>query len=176
MLDSTCNPSFWSDARYSEAVVDSLSAALIRYAEVKNISELILIGYSGGGVLATLLANRISMVVGIITIASNLDIEAWSKLHHYLPLYRSLNPVTDLPIISVPHLALVGDLDENVPPETLKEFLVNHPQTKVEHYLDFNHVCCWERDWKTILPAALDMIRNKRKPAQLPSDPASQNI
>ena len=48
--------------------------------------EVTFVGYSGGGVLAVLIAERLDNVAGVITVGANLDTDAWTEHHGYLPL------------------------------------------------------------------------------------------
>ena len=56
-----------------------MATALETWLKKKGYSELVLIGYSGGGALAMLLAERIR-VRAVITVAANLDISEMDKL------------------------------------------------------------------------------------------------
>ena len=73
-----CEPQYWTTLRFSESVVASMAAAL--KAAVGSMVEqgFVLIGHSGGGTLAMLLAQRLDRVQSVVTIAGNLDIEAWA--------------------------------------------------------------------------------------------------
>jgi pimeloyl-ACP methyl ester carboxylesterase len=70
-----CDAALWTHARYSTTVVDSMAAALTRHSQAQGNPRLVLVGYSGGGVLAVLMASRVPNVVGVITVAANLDTE-----------------------------------------------------------------------------------------------------
>src|SRR3546814_2839304 len=63
----------WTSARFSDGVIVSMSDALDRLKEEAGASSLDLVGYSGGGGVAVLLAARRRDVVSIVTIAGNLD-------------------------------------------------------------------------------------------------------
>lgn len=168
LKSDACRAALWTNARYSREVVDSMAAALTHYADEHSVKALVLVGYSGGGVLATLLAGRVRQVVGVITIAANLDIDAWSMSRNYLPLNGSLNPAAVLPPMTVPHLALVGDQDRIVPFGSLQTFLTNQPRTKVQHYSNYDHVCCWEQNWPDILDASLQYLQTALQAEQHP--------
>ena len=156
--DPHCKPLVWTDARYSEAVVASMTAAINSFAATQPTQRIVLIGYSGGGALATLLVARIPNLVGVITIAANLDTQAWTNMHGYEALTGSLNPA-DLPALDVPHVALVGDQDMNVPFVTIAHYLQQQPHTIVQHYHTYDHVCCWEKNWPALLEAALAQLQ-----------------
>src|SRR5690349_19580472 len=53
-MESACAFTWWTDARYSPTVVESMVAAIRRYQEQSHFERLLLVGYSGGGVLAQL--------------------------------------------------------------------------------------------------------------------------
>ena len=80
--------------------------------------SIVLIGHSGGGTLAVLLAPRIEDVSGVVSIAANLDIDAWADHHNYDRLTGSLNPNSQPTDSAIPHEQMAGlrdhDLEEVV--------------------------------------------------------------
>ncbi len=148
VMDTACTPLVWTDARYSQQNVLSMAAALNSLlAGTPQITQVRLVGYSGGGTLAVLLAPHVQSVHDVVTVAANLDTQAWTLARHFSPLSGSLNPATDLAAPSVPHLALHGLRDEVVPMTTLSGFIQHHPDTRWLRVAQYDHVCCWERDW-----------------------------
>ena len=88
-----CTPWHWTAGRYSGTVVDSMATAIKKLTGTEPASTRIgLVGYSGGGALAMLIAQRLPQVDHVITIAGNLDPSAWTSLHGYSPLTGSENP------------------------------------------------------------------------------------
>ena len=61
--------------------------------EKSGAKYLELVGYSGGGAIAVLVAARRSDVVGIRTVAGNLDTRAFCKYQHVSALDGSMNPL-----------------------------------------------------------------------------------
>jgi pimeloyl-ACP methyl ester carboxylesterase len=55
-------------------------------------TRLTLVGYSGGGTIAVLLAARRSDVAEVITVAANLDVGYWTQRDGLSPLTGSLDP------------------------------------------------------------------------------------
>ncbi len=150
--DPHCSPPLWTQQRYSAAVVDSMVAALRSYLATHPYRRVDLIGYSGGGTLAWLMAGRIPEAAAVITIAANLDIDAWTALHQYSPLSGSLNPAMQpaLPqAIDQRHYA--GQRDANVPPSVLHSFARRHPGARVIEIAGFDHRCCWIERWPQLL-------------------------
>ncbi|MBF0569918.1 MAG: alpha/beta hydrolase [Candidatus Omnitrophica bacterium] len=88
---------YWSDKRFSPEVVQSLNEAVNRLEKLAVSSQVELVGFSGGGALALLLAKDRQDVVGVRTIAGNLDHRAFNEYHHTTPMDRSLNPADFLP-------------------------------------------------------------------------------
>lgn len=153
-LSAGCTNQHWTSARYSEAVVASLGAALDRYLAALPEVEVVLVGFSGGGTLAMLMAPRVRNLRGVVTVAANLDIDAWTSLHGYLPLRESLNPAR-LPEPPVPVVHFVGGRDTNAPPSLFAAYFSQHPSGTVLHMPEFDHSCCWVGQWPTLLDAAL---------------------
>ena len=153
-----CTSALWTDARYSDAVVESMVAALTRHARSQGNPKLVLVGYSGGGAMAVLMASRLQNIVGVVTVAANLDTERWTQVHGYAPLDKSLNPATDTRPLLVPEIHLVGEQDKEVPFDSTTRYFLAHPQAIVWRYKDYDHRCCWEKSWPTLLDRALRQL------------------
>jgi len=126
--EAACWPWVWTHGRYSEAVVASMAAALQKLVQSQQIDELVLIGHSGGGTLAMLLAEHIQQTRMLITIAGNLDINQWTLKHGYSHLAGSLNPADRPPLSqSIVQFHFTGKQDTNVSPEPIQRLMKNHP-------------------------------------------------
>jgi len=150
-----CSPALWTSRRYSPTVVASLVDAVSRYATVHRFRRVLLIGYSGGGTLATLMAGNMPDVVGLVTIAGNLDPGAWARLHGYLPLTGSLDPASTRPIPDLAQWHLIGGRDTNVPFSVAERYFARVPSARIRRYPGFDHVCCWVRVWPRAIGAIL---------------------
>lgn len=147
-----CNPWIWTFGRYSETVVASMAAAVRTLIENEAVEDLVLVGYSGGGVLAWLLAQRIPEVRTLVTIASNLDVDLWSERHGFSRLAGSLNPAAGPPMRpGVKQWHLVGEADKNVPPDVIAAVADKLGTEAHVLFLESNHRCCWLRFWPDIL-------------------------
>jgi dienelactone hydrolase len=146
-----CSQATWTSERYSGAVVASMVAAATSFVTEHNFEHVLLVGYSGGGTIAALMARDLPGVVGLVSIAGNLDPDAWIQLHGYLPLQGSLNPALQPPLpTSLRQWYLVGGRDTNVPAAAAARYFERIPPDRVWSYPHFDHACCWVNEWPTI--------------------------
>lgn len=147
-----CTPLMWTHERYSEAVVDSMAAALRRVMAARRPFRLIFFGHSGGGALAVLMAARFPETVAVVTLAGNLDVHAWAQLHRYTPLQGSLNPVDQPPLPPwIVQKHYVGTRDRNVTPSMLWRYAERNPRAQIVEIPEFDHECCWRSLWAGVL-------------------------
>lgn len=157
LADAACSAPLWTGARYSETVIASMVDALRQLLADQHYHQLTLIGYSGGGTIATLMAQRMPEVTQLVTIAANLDVEAWTRHHRYSPLRESLNPAA----LPLEHPAIqyhfFGSRDPVVPPDLAEDWLQaqGHSPRIIE---GFDHRCCWQQKW----PEILQLISNSK--------------
>ncbi|MHB8813484.1 MAG: alpha/beta hydrolase family protein [Steroidobacteraceae bacterium] len=150
-----CSPALWTSRRYSPEVVASLVAAAGRYAAARHFRRILLVGYSGGGTLAALMVPTLPGTVGLVTIAGNLDPQAWTRSHGYLPLTGSLDPALEPPLGDLPQWHFVGGRDTNVPYRVTTRYFVRFPSARVLRYPGFDHICCWVRAWPSAIAEIL---------------------
>ena len=142
-----CYPKYWSDYRFAQQVIDSTNIAIDLLKKKYHSSKVKLIGYSGGGAVAALVATKRSDVKELITIAGNLDIEEWVNYHHISKLSGSLNPADYADILQkVPQRHYVGLEDKIIPSKITQHYvdkLNNKEDVKIFLIEKFNHKCCW---------------------------------
>lgn len=145
--DPACEAIWWTHKRYAPQVVQSMSAVLDTLTPA--FEGLRLIGHSGGGALAMLLAAKRQDVVAVVTLAGNLDTGRWTALHGYSPLEGSLDP-RDFPVpASTRQLHFVGEDDAVTPPDLIRAALKSPDALVV--YEGMDHRCCWTEVWPGIL-------------------------
>ncbi len=152
--DKGCDNSLWTSGRYSSTVVESMASGLRVLARRHGARELWLMGHSGGGALAVLLARENPMVTRIVTIAGNLNTLAWTRHHGYTPLYSSINP-SDLPPLrrDVWQWHFLGGQDAVIPPPLVRRYIMEQPQASGFVMKQFSHGCCWHLLWPRVLKA-----------------------
>jgi len=149
-----CDSSLWTSGRYSATIVDSMASAIRALVKRYDVDQLWLIGHSGGGALAMLLAEKLPQVTRIVTLAGNLDTDAWTSHHSYTPLYSSMNPATSPELRpEVWQWHLVGGRDSVIPPPLVKPVIMRQVSASGIEVPGFNHGCCWERIWPSVLRA-----------------------
>ncbi|MCW5698528.1 MAG: alpha/beta hydrolase [Rhodospirillales bacterium] len=148
---AACDGGYWADRRFSPEVVDALGQAIDAAKTMAHADTVHLIGFSGGGVVATLLTGRRSDVASLITIASPLDLGAWVAHHGLSPLDGSLDPALSGACGStVPQVHLVGSDDDVVPAQIILDYARRcgtTPFIRVEINDGFDHQCCWLETW-----------------------------
>lgn len=159
--DASCNPSYWTQKRFSPEVIESLASVLAAEIARAGIKRVTLIGYSGGGAVALLLSDRPPAVDRVVTVAGNLDVGAWTRWHGYSPLVGSLDPMTDAQCRNdVAKIHYAGERDHNIPAAMI-EAAAARLGGRVVIVRGFTHACCWTRIWPDVLheialEAALD--------------------
>lgn len=152
-----CTHKIWTSGRYSKAVVESLASAIREVVTSGGYERIDLFGYSGGGALAMLLAERLPEIRLVVTLAANLDVEAWARHHEISGMTASLNPAKRSPLreeILQRHYA--GGRDKVVPVRFTVQG-VQRPNAELIVVDDFTHVCCWEKLWPKILAEVVSL-------------------
>lgn len=145
-----CRPERWNEGRYAPEIVDSLAAAVTRVLDDGGYTRVVLVGYSGGGALAMLVAPRVPRTVSVLTVAANLDSDGWAAHHHMPPLRGSLNPSRQPPLPpTIVQRHYVGSDDRVVPPRFVT--IPGLPADAVRRVDGFDHICCWVERWPNIL-------------------------
>jgi hypothetical protein len=141
-MDPACNPAHWTLLRYGEEISASLAAAAL--AELRPQQAALVVGYSGGGVLAMEIARRLGpRNRGVITFAAPLDVSAWAAQHGYSPLDGSIDPANDPgQYAQLCQRHYFGARDREVSPELIAGW--RWPTADVVTGSPTDHGCCWE--------------------------------
>ncbi|OIP44832.1 MAG: alpha/beta hydrolase [Deltaproteobacteria bacterium CG_4_10_14_3_um_filter_60_8] len=146
-----CDETWWTDRRFAAEVVAAADQAVTQLKQRFQAREIVLVGYSGGGAVAALVAARRSDVGRLVTVAGNLEHRAWAELHHLAPLTGSLNPADAWPALAgLPQLHFVGGQDRNVSREVAASYQARFPanqRPQLRVIDEFDHACCWAEQW-----------------------------
>lgn len=152
VVDTTCNTRHWTSHRFAPDVIDASNQAIDKLKKQFSAQQLVLVGYSGGGAVAAILAAQRDDVVTLVTVAGNLDHKAWTKFHHISPLTGSLNPLNfRKQLAKTEQVHFVGEDDAVIPPFLLYDFVASLPapdSAKVIVVTEQSHSCCWESVWQ----------------------------
>ena len=150
-----CSEAIWTNARFNKDVIDSNNQAIEILKKQYQAKELILIGYSGGGAVASLVAAQRKDVKALITVAGNLDTSAWVKLFGLDPLTDSLNPADKVKeLSSIKQTHFIGGVDQVIPLSVTQSYLnkLKTPnQSQLIEIKEYGHVCCWQKTWPDLL-------------------------
>ena len=153
---NACDSRYWTSDRYASAVVDALNQviddAISGHGKTVPVA---LVGYSGGGTLAALIAARRHDVRFLVTIAANLDHRLWTRLHRVSALEGSLNAADEAAAIRhIPQLHFVGTDDRIVPRAITESFMRRQgaaTNSRIVAVKGFDHQCCWAERWPALV-------------------------
>lgn len=147
-----CNAGYWTDKRYAEEVVAAMNQAVTHYAAAGQ--QVNLVGYSGGGALAVLIAARRHDVASIRTVAGNLDHAEVNRLHDVSPMPASLNAIdVARQVASIPQIHFSGTIDSVVPPSIAQRFVAAAGTRCASTYKvpDMAHESDWTQRWPELV-------------------------
>jgi hypothetical protein len=154
-LDAHCHVAYWTGKRFSEEVVASINQAINILAKDYHRPRLNLIGYSGGGAVAVLVAARRADVISLRTIAGNLDHAEVNRLNDVTPMPESLNAIDQAQkIASLPQIHFSGGEDSIISPDIARRFLAaSQPTDCVRLHLipEASHETGWFERWPALL-------------------------
>ncbi len=118
-----CEKKYWSSHRLSPEVIESLNTAITMAKEKTKAEKISLIGFSGGGGAAVLIAAMRDDVEFIGTLAGLLDHKAWTKQHKISPLHGSLNPLDKIELVkNIKQLHITSSDDKIISPYSQKNY------------------------------------------------------
>nr|WP_213881386.1 alpha/beta fold hydrolase [Pseudomonas sp. dw_358] len=159
LSDARCQQGYWTGERFSEPVITASNDAIDQLKQRVGARRVLLVGYSGGGAVATLLAQRRHDVVALVTVAGNVDPVGWTHLHRVTPLAGSLDPMAARERLThLPQWHFVGSRDSNMPASLAQGFVQGQPAARVVVVDGFEHHCCWARDWPKLVAPVLRAV------------------
>jgi len=158
-----CDPVYWSDRRFSPEVIDSANRAVDRLKQYAEAPGVEIVGYSGGGAIAVLVAANRQDVTAIRTVAANLDWKKFCEYHKVSPLTGSLNP-PDIArkVAHIPQHHFFGKNDKTAPASIAEGYIkaAGSPDTVKTSILDgVTHSKGWRERW----PGLLDLYPAQTK-------------
>lgn len=150
-----CRVPFWTSARFSEPVVRDLSSVLDAAKARAGAERLELVGYSGGGAVALLMAARRDDVDLVVTVAGNLDHTFWTDYHRVSPLRDSLNPAdVAVEVQTIRQTHIVSRDDDVIPPAVVQSYvsrMTDASNVRIVTVQDIEHTDDWSRPLTEVL-------------------------
>jgi dienelactone hydrolase len=150
-----CAMEYWTSKRFAPEVVDAYVQALDHLKQQYHFTGFELIGFSGGGAVAALVAANRHDIVNLRTVAGNLDHDAFNALHHVSPMPSSLNPRDDAQkLAKLPQLHVTGGKDIIMPAVVYDSYAKASGNSPCVHHLvvdNATHEEGWEEAWPKVL-------------------------
>jgi len=151
----SCKQYYWTIGRLAPEVVLAVDQAITAAKNSANAKKIHLIGYSGGGGLAILIAARRNDVKTIRTVAGNIDHEAFTSFHRVTPMSQSMNPASVATHINkIPQWHFYGE-DDKVVPKLIGESYMRKAGvsscSKIQVISSISHNSGWEILWPRLL-------------------------
>lgn len=150
----TCGIPYWTGKRFAPEVVAAMGQAVDQVAAQVPGQKINLVGYSGGGAVAVLVAARRSDVSSIRTVAGNLDHAEVNRLAKVSPLSGSLNAIDVAPqVANIPQIHFSGAADTVVPPVIAERFrgAAGGNCVSVRNIPGTTHETGWRERWRELL-------------------------
>lgn len=143
--DTGCEPALWTYDRYGRQVVDSMCEATNKLVRRYAAESVELIGYSGGGAIAVGMTDCTERLGSLVTIAGNLDPDAWTRYHDYSPL-GDTSPLAKANNTSYSALEAHWQCrnDANIPPSITDAYFARRPDA-IRHIVDD---CAHAKGWE----------------------------
>lgn len=141
---ATCPHSWWTEARHGAEVQAQMQRLLDHLMAQSRARQLELIGHSGGGTMAVLLAAARQDVACLVTLAAPLDLQAWTGHHRVAPLHLSQDPAllaAGQP--AAPAAYLFGERDGVVPMHTIGRYAQKLMPEQIVVIPEWGHTRGW---------------------------------
>ena len=159
---ASCPVQWWTTGRLGAAPLALLNERLDQLKLKAPGAALRLVGYSGGGAVAALLAEQRRDIACLVTVAAPLDTDAWTRAKNVSPLSGSRNPTDSAAALrGLPMTHFSGAADSVVPAGTNQRFMAA-AQTVETPLQGFNHDSQWLRAWPSLAQASCLSAPNQR--------------
>jgi predicted alpha/beta hydrolase family esterase len=153
-LPAGCGVNWWTNDRFSPVVIEAMNEALEQIVSKYPGVSLELVGYSGGGNVAALLAERRKDVRALRTVAGNLDVAFVNAQHKVTPMPNALSAIDRAATLRhLPQTHFSGEEDTTVPPAVAARFqqAVGGDCVRVERVAGMAHGSDWASIWPQLL-------------------------
>ena len=107
VFSKNCEEKYWTEKRFSKEAVSAIQEVIDHFSNYPQH----LIGYSGGAAIINHLHHQKTKT--ILTIAGNLDLETFTKIHKISPLIEE--KIDYQKLSTIPQIHLIGSADKIIP-------------------------------------------------------------
>ena len=156
--DRRCgNSEYWTSRRFAEEVIAAANQAIDQSLRAGG-RGVRLVGFSGGGAVAALVAARRTDVIDLRTVAGNLDHVTLHRIHGVSQLRGSLNAAdVAAQLAALPQLHLVGGRDKTIVPQVVESYAnraADRRCIEVKRVESASHEDGWPEVWPATLRTA----------------------
>ena len=154
-----CTQQYWTSHRFAPEVIEATSVVIDQVKEAADATAIELVGFSGGGAVAVLVAARRPDVTGIRTVAGNLDHVILNQRKRVSPLSGSLNAADVAEQVStIPQIHFVGAEDNIIGTyvaESYRSRVAARNCIAIQTVSGASHGDGWEDIWPRLLAVQL---------------------
>lgn len=156
-----CTQEYWTSHRFAPEVIDSTSAVIDQVKKLAGATTVELVGFSGGGAVAVLVAARRSDVSSIRTVAGNLGHVTLHRRKEVSPLTGSLNAADVAAQVSaIPQIHYVGAEDDVIGiyvAESYRRRAATRNCIAIQTISGASHTGGWEDMWPRLVASPLSI-------------------
>lgn len=172
--EDACSGKPWKNGQYTPEAMAAFNAALNDISRRYGISGFNLIGYSGGGAIAAILANR-DDVLSLRTVSGILDTDVHAQMAGTTAAVNTLNPVLEITEdhAYIPQRHFIGGQDAVVPPAVFNSYAQSLPASDcIQHTIiqEAEYQAGWVDKWPELLAMSINCRTSKPIAFDLPQD------
>jgi len=152
-LERFCKIPYWTQKRFSSEVIISVNEAIDKMVLKAGVDRIHLVGYSGGGAVAALVASRRTDVASLRTLAGYVDHVSLNRRVGVSSLKGSLDPMKVAPNLKrIPQIHYSGKNDKVIPKWVPQNFIraVGNKNCVFIRLINATHTIGWEKAWKEV--------------------------
>ncbi len=161
---AVCDPTYWSQRRFSPEVIEAFDRTIGILKKKSGAKYVELVGYSGGGAIAILVAARRSDIAALRTVVGNLNPKALCSYHNVSRLDGSMDPLDVAQNVAhIPQRHFVGSKDKIVPSSIAESFVKEEGDANYKSITVVNgatHKDGWRERWKELL--SIPLVTNSK--------------
>lgn len=150
-----CDPVYWSGKRFSAEVISAMNSAVDHLKSESRSKEVNFIGYSGGAIIAVMMAAQRNDVVSLRTISGNLDPEAVNLYHGVTLMDGFPDPIDhSVKIAHIPQRHFAAENDRVIPFYITRSFAEKAGDKEGESITvvkGTTHYSGWQKAWPSLL-------------------------